>query len=210
MLLVEGKQEQLIAETTTGAGSTVREGSIDTDSLLATVWINSITSGTLAISVYTLTDIGKEKLLFSFPTLSAGSTELLLRKSGVSLQRYKVVATYTNTCSYEVYIRAVAGAGESSTRILGSTNLRVSQKNITTSAEQLLPASLTDRQGLLVKHWGGTGNLYLAESLVKATSGTGYPLAPRDAIAMDIAAGATIYAVSDSGSIDVRIAESGE
>ena len=115
MILKSGVQDRVIHETTTGSGVTSVEGSILTSGLLATVWVDSIPSGTLLISVYTLTDSGKESLLFSFPVLSAPSVDLLVTQSGVSMQRFRVKATYTGICSYEVYIRAVAvgGGGDS-------------------------------------------------------------------------------------------------
>jgi hypothetical protein len=115
VIIHSGTQERLIYEATSGAGSTSREGSVMSDSLLATLWVNSITSGTLDVSVYTLTDTGKELLLFSFPTQAAPSTNLLLKMDGTGLQRFRVQVTYTGVCSYEVYIRAVAGASTSGT-----------------------------------------------------------------------------------------------
>jgi hypothetical protein len=134
MALNPGKTERLIAETTVGAGETSREGSIISDSLLATLWVDNIASGSLTVTVYTLTDTGKEVELFSFPVLNAPTTNILLKKAGISLQRYRVKATYTGECTYEVYVRAVSGIGESSTRILGSQNWEVAQATIGTSA----------------------------------------------------------------------------
>lgn len=208
MLLHPGTQERVLNEVTVGAGQVEYQGSIQSDSLLATLYVSSISSGTLTVSVYTLTDTGKEVLLFSFPVISAPTIDLLLKKSGISMQRFRVQATYTGVCVFEVYIRAVEGAGESSSHILGSGSLTTSSAVITTSPSALIPFSLTDRNGLVIKHWGGTGNLFVSESLAKLPADA-YPLGPKDAIAMDIAAGVTLYAVSDSGAIDVRIAESG-
>lgn len=199
----------MLAETTVGAGSRVAQSSIQSDSLLATLWVSSVTSGNLSVSVYTLTDTGKEALLFTFPTVTAPTTNLLLKKSGISLQRFKVVATYSGICEYEVYVRAVEGAGESSARILGSDNWRVSQQDVTTSPGILISSTLTDRNGVLVKNWSQSSTIYLGEELAKADSSVGYPLGPRDAVAMDIAAGAEVYAVSDTGTADIRIIESG-
>jgi hypothetical protein len=85
-------------------------GSVHSDSVLATLWVNSISSGSLTVSVYTLTDSGKEILLFEFPILTAASTNLIMKKSGVSLQRFRVEATYSGVCSYEVYVRSIVGA----------------------------------------------------------------------------------------------------
>ena len=209
MLIHNGTQERVIFDTPTAPGTTEKEGSVQTDSLLATLWVDSVASGTLDVSVYTLTDTGKEVLLFSFPTISAPSSSLLLKKAGVSLQRFRVVATYTGSCSYEVYIRAIEGAGESSVRILGSNGWKVSQVDVSATAAILIPAALQDRNGVLVKNWDNSKTIYIAETLAKATSAVGYPLGPKDALAMDIAAGAEVYAVSSASSADIRITESG-
>lgn len=208
-LLYPGTQERVLAETTQGAGSKSYEGSIRSDSLVATLWVDGITSGSLSVSVYTMTDTDKEVLLFSFPALTAPSVNLLLRKSGVSLQRYRVVATYTGVCQFEVYIRAISGSGESSARILGSLDWRVSQKTVATTPLVLISSALVDRQGVLVKNWSATQTLFIAEVSTKATLAEGYPLAPRDALALDIAAGAEVWAVSDSPGADARLVEAG-
>ena len=204
-----GTQERILFETTTVAGSTSRESSIQSDSLLATLWVDSVTSGTLSVSVYTLTDTGKELLLFSFPVVSAPTVNLLLKKSGIAMSRFRVVATYTGICQYEVYIRAIEGAGESSVRILGSNGFQVTQLTVPAVATELLPASLTDRTGVIIKNWSTTTNMYVAESSVKATVAGGYPVAPRDNVTLDVAAGVSIWAISESGTVDVRLGESG-
>lgn len=209
MLIHNGTQERLVAESTHGAGATSREGSIQTDSLVATLWVDAVVSGELTVSVYTLTDNGKEVLLFSFPTISAPSTFLLMKKSGVSLQRFRVQASYTGECQYEIYVRAVEGAGESSSRILGANDWRVSQATIGTTAGILIPAALTDRQGVVLKNWSSAATVFVAHSSAAATSGTGYPLAPRDGLALDVAAGAEVWGVSDIVGADMRIAEAG-
>lgn len=208
-MIHNGTQERFISEITLGAGSTRKDGVIQSDSLLATLYVNSIASGNLSVSVYTLTDIGKQDLLFTFPTVTGPTVDLLLKKSGISLARFLIVATYTGVVDYEVYVRAVDGAGESSTRILGSSNWKTEQATVTTSAALLIPSSLTDRNGILIKNWDALATIYVAESLVNATTGSGYPLGPRDAIAMDLSAGAEVYAVSDSSPADVRIVQSG-
>jgi hypothetical protein len=209
MLIHPGSQERLIAESPASAGSTSREGSIQSDSLLVTLWVDSVTSGSLTVTVYTLTDTGKEVGVISFPAVAAPTTQLLLRKSAISLQRFRVVASYTGGCSYEVYVRAIEGSGEASARILGSTNWRVSQETVGTTPVVLIAAALTDRQGVLVKNWSATANLFIGEDISKADSAVGYPLAPKDALALDIAAGAAVYGVSDVPGADVRIVEAG-
>lgn len=208
MLIHPGTQELLISETTIGAGVTTKQGSIQSDSLLASLWVDSVSSGTITVVVSTLVDDGMESELFSFPVVSAGTVNLLLRKSGNSMQRFVVRATYTGVCSYRVYIRAIEGAGESSVRIVGAAAFRVSQQDVTTTPMELVPASLDDRQGIIIKNWSATTNMYIAETEAKATSGEGYPVAPRDNVTLDISAGATVWAVAESGTVDVRIGES--
>lgn len=209
MLLNVGTQEQLIAETTLGAGSTVVYGSTRSDAILVSLWVDSISSGDIQLEIYTLTEEGKEVSIISFPAVAVGTTELLLRKSAVTLQNFHVVATYTGILQYEVYVRAIESSGESSSKILGSSNWSVSQASVPTSATLLIPSSLTDRNGLVLKNWSTTSTVYLAESSTGATIATGYPLAPRDALALDVAAGAAVWAVSDMGTADMRIAQSG-
>lgn len=208
MLIHPGTQERILAETTLGSGTTSKEGSIQSDSLIATLWVDSIASGELTVSVFTLTDTGKELELFSFPVLTVGSINLLLKKAGVSLQRFRVQATYTGICQYEVYIRAIEGAGESSVRILGSSSFRVEQVDLSTTPVALISASLEDRQGVIIKNWSLTTNMYIAETSAKATVAGGYPVAPRDNVTVDVQAGVAIWAVAESGTIDVRIGES--
>lgn len=209
MLINTGTQERFIAEAPSQAGSTSKDGSIRSDSLIASLWVNSITSGTLSVTFYTMTDLGKETELFHFPDLTAGTLNLLLKKSGVSLQRFRVQVEYTGQCDYEIYVRAVEGIGESSTKVLGSSNWRVSQANVSTAPSVLISASLDDRNGVVIKNWDDTGTIYIGETLAKADPSVGYPLAPKDALALDVAAGASIYAVGTEAVVDIRIAESG-
>lgn len=208
MLIEVGTQERFIAEATTQAGTSQREGSIKSDAVLVTLWVNSVTSGDLSVTVYTETEPGKEAPLITFPAVSAPTGQLLLRKSGVSLQKFRVVANYTGVCDYEIYVRAIESAGDSTVRISGATSFRVSQQDVPNTPIQLIPASLDDRQGVILKNWSLTTNMYIAESSGKATIAGGYPVAPRDNVTLDVAAGVSIWAVSESGTVDVRIGES--
>jgi hypothetical protein len=209
MLINTDTQERVICETTVGAGTTTRDGSIKSDSLIATLWINSITSGSLTVSIYTLTDTGKEILLFSFPTVSAPSVSLLLKGAGVSMMRFRVEADYTGIVDYEVYVRAVSGIGTSTVTIESPNDFTSIQTTVGTTATLLIPASLMDRSGIVIKNWSTYANVYVAETLLNATIAAGYPLAPRDALALDIAAGAALYIISDSAGADIRIMQAG-
>lgn len=209
MLIHEGTQERLLAETTTGPGSKSKEGSVASDTLLLSLWVDSITSGSLTVKAYTLTDEGKQVEIISFPVLTTGTVDLLLKKSAISLQRFKVVATYTGECSYEVYVRAIS-AGETTARILGSANWSVSQTTVGTTTQLLIPAALADRRGLIIRNNSGANQIiYLGESPSTATIANGFPVVAGESFAVDLESGAAIYVVSDIAGADVRYAQAG-
>lgn len=210
-LLHPGVQTRILNESPAVAGTTSRELNLQSDAVLVSVFASSVT-GTLDVSVYAITGDdqtgGEQALLFSFPQLSAATANLLLRRSAITLSRVRIVVQYSGACSYSINVRAV-GSGSSDTRILGAANLVTTKATVGTSASLLIPSALEDRAGLLIKNWSTTQTVYVAETLVKATLSDGYPLAPRDAVAMDISAGVEIYAISDAPAADVRIVESG-
>lgn len=208
MLLAVGTQERLIIETTSGPGQTEREGSILSDALLVSLYVGSI-AGTLSVSVDTIQDNGQYVTEFTYPLISSPTPFILQRKTGVKLQRFRIVVTYTGIASYEVYVRAISNSGESSTRILGSADWETDQVTVGTSPTLLIAAALVDRNGVVLKNWSNAANVYVAESSAKLLASKGYPLAARDGLALDISAGAEVWAMSDTPGADMRLAQSG-
>ncbi len=209
MLINPGVQTQILNVQAAGSGSSQRDFAIQSDAVLLTLYAGGV-SGTLSVIVYAIGPNGTvlSPALVTFPALSSPTSQLLIERSGVVPGALRVVATYTGACDFEVNARAVF-AGTSDTKILGSVNWEVSQVTVGTSPVLLIPSALTDRQGLLVKNWSTSQTLYIGETSSKATSATGYPLAPRDAIAMDVASGSQVYAVSDAPGADARIVQAG-
>jgi hypothetical protein len=206
--LTQGKEVQVLKSTKTAAGTETVIFSVDAETVLVSAAIIS-TSGDVTIKVYTQGgDDGQELEIISFPTISAPTTSLVMRKAAQTLQRVKVEVTYTGACAYNIRARGVAAAAASVT-IEGSGNFTVEQKDVTTSAAVLLAAGLTDRRGILVRNHATTETLYIAETLAKATTADGYPVPAGGNIAIDLQAGAAIYAVADSGTIDTRIVQVG-
>ena len=203
-----GVQDRVLGEAPAASGISQVDISLETDAILVTLWVDSI-AGTLDVGVFATTaDSGKESLLFAFPQLSAGTTDLLLRRSSISTKRVRIRVTYSDACAYEVYARAV-GSGSSDTRILGANSFETDQVTVGTTNIVLIPSVLTDRSGLVIKNWSDTQVVYLAESSAKLTAGKSYPLAPKDALAMDVSAGVEVWAVSDTAGADVRLGQSG-
>lgn len=200
-----GKTETILSLSATGSGTRSESFSIESDSVLVSLFAE-VVSGTLDVSVYTLTDDGKELGIINFPQLAAPTSELLLKKAAAAMSRIRVVATYSGATTFEVRARAI-GAGESSVKILGASQAKASQLTVGTTPTLLFPISLQDRAGLIVKN-NGSVILYVGYSAAEATPANGYPIAAGESLGIDVGSGATIYARAASGTVDVRLMES--
>lgn len=207
MLLEHGTQIQLISETTAASGTTNKEVSLESDTVLVTLWASAI-SGTLTVNVYNTTDTGKDVLATSFPVVSAPSTVLLLKRAPITTQRVRIEAVYTGAVTYEIYTRAI-NSGLVETRIVGASSAEATQINVTNITTLIIPPSNSDRAGLVLKNWDTTATIYIGMTALQATSATGYPLAPKDALAVDLSAAQGIYAVSDEPTADLRVLSAG-
>lgn len=115
MSLIEiGAQHRVISETTSGAGTTSREISQRGASLITSIWVTSISSGSLTVNIYTLTDTGKSILVDTYGPYTTASSSLVLEETTSPLmQRILVEAVYTGECTYELYVRSQAGGTSS-------------------------------------------------------------------------------------------------
>lgn len=205
-----GKTSIVFKETAFQAGTAEVLLAIDCDSVLVSLWVESISSGSLTVQAFTTVDDSgtKDVEIISFPVVTAPTVNLLLEKAALSMSLVKIRVTATGTCAFDIRAKGIT-AGEASVRIQGNTAWQTSKVTVTNTPAVLLASSLSDRNGLVIKNWSTTATVFLADSLAKLASNDSYPLAPRDAIAMDLAAGASVYAVADSPTADVRIAEGG-
>jgi hypothetical protein len=201
-----GVQQQIVADSPAQAGSQSQDFVIQSDAVLVSLRATAV-SGTLDVSVIALVN-GGESPLFSFPTLTSATTDVLLRRSSISPENIRIKVTYSDACSFEIYARAVS-SGSSDVRILGAADFTTRQVTVGTSAVLLLPVSLVDRSGLVLKNWSITQTVYIGESQSAANLSSGYPLAPKDGLALDVTAGAEVWAISDAAGADMRIAEAG-
>lgn len=205
--VVLGKTLQIFDGQLTGSGETCIDFTLDdSDSLLASLYVRSVTSGTVSAVVYTVTVTGEKVAVITFPDITAPTTELLLKKAAVGLSNMQLCITHTGDAEVSVYGKGLT-AGEASVRVLGASEIRTSQVNVGTSPTLLIPAALTDRAGMVIKHWSTSGVLYIAEGSPEAVLSTAYPMEAKEAMGIDVAAGVEIWAVADAGTIDVRILE---
>lgn len=208
--LKQGKEVSVIKEEVTAAGTTERTFTLDADTFLLSVQATVLT-GTLTIEALTETAEGQQVSILTYPVISAPTTVLQLKEpdNSQTMQRVRIRATYTGTATYQVRARGLA-RGQSRVQVQGNGSWDATQTDIGTTATLVIPAALNDRSGLvLLNNNLSSGKLYIGPTAAKAVVATGYPIGPQQAIALDIDAGAEVYAIADSGTIDVRILEAG-
>lgn len=206
-----GRTEKVVIVENQVAGTYRYVIGIDTDAIFSSLYVETVNSGTLDISVITYSgDYSEDKVaeVFSFPTLSAPTGELILKKGAAVMSWVEFVVTSTGTTSYELYVKGVS-SGESTVKISGSTDAVATAQGILGGMPVLLiPISLTDRSGLIVKNYTSGGILYIGFSSAQANPSTGYPLIYGESMGMDLAGGATLYGYGTTP-IDVRVIEGG-
>lgn len=210
--LDHGKEIQVVRTAVTTASTETYEFSGDAEAVLVSLFVSS-TAGDVDVKVLTEGATGQDVEVISFPTVSAPTTELLLRKSASILRKVRVRVTTTGAAEFEIRARGVS-AGASSVSIQGASSWEITRTSVTAVAGVLISSSLQDRQGILVENIsdvsGSTGLIWVAETLAKATSGAGHPVRSGGNIAVDLQGGSELYAVSDGGTVAVSIIETGE
>lgn len=210
--LPTGKNSRLLDESPTAAGILRKPFTTDAETVLVFVYATSI-SGTMTVKAYTYVGHESEDKnieVIDFGTLTGSEANtLIVKKSGAITQQMFIEVETDDAAEYQVWVRGVS-TGETSVKILGSDNATASQTNVGTTPVALIPSSLTDRDGTVVKNNNSAaGILYLGFTVAETTAANGYPLGVQEALGIDVAAGVTIYGVADAGTIDVRILESG-
>jgi len=205
--VILGKTSIIFDGALTGTGETCIDFVLDSaDSILVSLYVRSVSAGTVSATLYTKTLDGEEVAIISFPDITAPTTDLLLKKAAVGLSNMKLCISHTGDAEVSVYGKGIA-IGEASVRLLGASEIKTSQVDIGNTASVLVPSALTDRAGMVIKNYSLVDTLFVAESLAKAISGTAYPMGPGEAMGVDVAAGVELYGISGGGTIDVRILE---
>ena len=209
-----GRELEVLKQSPTEAGVDEGQFIILADTVLISIQATVVT-GTLKVDVFTEgddTDLVSSRLqIIDFPLLSAPTSELLLRKAASTLQKVRVVVTYTGSCSYIIRARGTA-IGEASFKLLGATTAKHSGTSIGTSATLILPVALEDRNGVSIMNNNASGIMYVGFTsgvTVAAGALAGTPVKPGGSIGLDIAAGLGVYGIADVGSLDIRILELG-
>jgi hypothetical protein len=217
MALNKGVQQSVLRREETLAGTAEATFAVSTDSLLTTLFVE-IASGSLDVGVYAITVGGTgestpphEVLLYSFPTINAPTVNLLVQSAAAVTQKVRIKATWTGSVKFDVQARAIDG-GASKTQVITAGSIEMDQKTINTGAPQvLIPLSLVDGVGFLVKNWSINGAIvYVAETSAKAIPAKGFPVSPGDCFDVSVKAGQAYYASSTVDGADLRIIKGGE
>lgn len=207
MAVTAGHTITLLDLVATTAGVSVKETTVESDNVLVSLFVEA-TAGDLDVVVETLTEEGKATNVIVFPTVSAPTTNLLIRKSAITMSRIKVTATYSDSCTFEVRARGI-GTGETSVRILGVGDWDTEAATVGTTAAVLIPAALDDRNGLAIRNHDATEDIYIAPTLAKATIAEGWPILAGESLQIDLVGGAEVYAIGTGAGIDIRIIQAG-
>lgn len=181
---------------------------VQSSGVLLSLFVQSL-SGTLDVNVYTLTRAGEEKLIDTFPTISAPTTELILRKQIEVHNHMRVEVITSDAAVFDIRAKGVE-AGVSSVTIQGAGTWSVENETITTK-QLLLAADLEDRNGLLIRNanFSGIEILRVAESEAKLDAGIYASVLPGESIQPDLRAGSEIWAESSGAAIRVEVIEIG-
>ena len=206
--LETGKIIQIMSEATSGAGTLTRVFTLDSDTFQTSLFVSSI-SGSLSITISTITGEGKEKEVITYPAITSPSTQLDLKKAATAMGIIKATAVFTGACTFELKAKGLS-SGETSAKIQSANVARATKVIVPNPGKVLLPAALSDRKGIIVRNWSTTITVYLGFSVSEANFANGYPLKPQEALSIDLGAGATLYAdIQNAGTADVRIIEAG-
>lgn len=205
-----GKNHTLFDGTISGAKTITVDFNLDAESCAAWLSVNTA-AGDVDVTIRTL-DGDQHLDVIVFPTQSAPTTSLIPRQAGSVTQRMRAIITTTDTANVRLTVRGLA-AGEISAEVSISGASTGSNSAISVGSGSptiLIPAALTDRSGMLITNTHPTSLLYVGFSVAKTSSTEGTPVLPNyGRLAMDVGAGVTVYGISSSGSIDVRLMEAG-
>jgi len=180
---------------------------VQASGVLLSLYVQSLT-GTLDVNVYTVTKSGEEKLIDTFPQISAPTTELILRKQVEVHDHLRVEVITSGAAKYDIRAKGVE-ASLASVEVRGADTWSVDNTTVTSTPAVLISSDLEDRNGLMIRNANFTGVeiLRVAESEAKLLAGTYASILPGEALQPDIRAGNEVWAESSGADIRVEITE---
>ena len=212
-----GLQDQcvVLVECPTGASTKEKSLAVEASGVLLSLYVEELT-GTLDVNVYTFTKDGHEKLIDSFPTISAPTTELILRKQVEVHDHLRVEVITSGAAKYDIRAKGVE-AGISSVIISGSGAADNYGILMDTTPRLIVPVSITDQNNVSIINNNPVGGatLYVGfKSTITTTNAAvvgvtdpnaASPVPPGASIGLSVTAGLSVYGVCASGTVDVRV-----
>ena len=198
----------VLSESTSTPKTFNRTIDVQSSGVLLSLFVQSL-SGSLDVNVYTLTRAGEEKLIDTFPTISAPTTELILRKQVEVHNHMRVEVITSDAAVFDIRAKGVE-SGIASVQLLGANAWNVQNESVTTR-QLLISADLDDRNGLLIRNanFNGLEILRIAETEAKLIAGVYASVLPGESLQPDIRAGSEVWAESSGPGIRVEIVEIG-
>jgi hypothetical protein len=192
---------------------------VQSDGVLLSLFVQE-TAGTVDVNVYTLTKTGHEKLIDTFPQISAPTTELLLRKEVEVHNQIRVEVITSDSAKYDIRAKGVE-AGISSVRIEGANDADGYGILVDSTARLLIPVALVDQNDISIINNNPVGGQTLwvgFKATITATStatigvkdpNAATPIPPGSSLGLNVTAGLTVYGITTTATCDVRIIQLG-
>lgn len=203
-------QVKIFDEVLVGSGTLEKYIRVESASIYSGLYVSSI-SGTLDIKIEALGNENQfTEPLINYENITAVTSTVVERQAARTFELVRITVTYTDDCEFNLHLRGI-DAGEGSVRITGANVFNVEQMTIPTVSTVLIGATLSSRQGILISNENSSGNLLVAETSAKVTTGTEVMVIRPNGgtLSIDLGPGQTLYARSVSGTVDVRIAQVG-
>jgi hypothetical protein len=114
--LDHGKELQLAKESITSANTCTYAFSLDAEAALLSIFV-SATTGDVNVQVFTEGSDGTIANLYTFPTISSPTSELILKQIVPPLRKLRVKVTCTDTATFELRARGVSATLDRRTKV---------------------------------------------------------------------------------------------
>lgn len=205
--LATGKSVTVFDEAPTAAGSLSRQFAVESESVLVSLWVSSTVGD---VNVVVATKAGSNDTesvdVITFPTISAPTTDLLLKKAAIVMGYVTVTVTFSGACDFVVKARGIS-VGEASVKLLGQNAAINYTTNVTNVTAPIIPAALADRAGIALHNTSTTQIVYMG--FHTPLTDADWEIAPGEKLGLDVAAGVAVYGLVGAGTVVVKVLEMG-
>jgi hypothetical protein len=218
-MLNKGDVCAVLIECPTAASTIDKTFTVQADGVLLSLFVES-TVGTVDVNVYTLTKTGHEKLVDSFPQISAPTVDIVIRKQVEVHDQMRVEVITSDAAKYDIRAKGV-DAGVSSVKIEGAGQADNYGIVADTTARLLIPVALVDQNDIsIINNNPAGGQILWIGFKASITSGSvatpgvkdpdaATPIPPGSSLGLNVTAGLTVYGLTSAGTCDIRVIQLG-